>query len=216
MKKIFLFIMCMFLFLTPAVLFSQNDDEQAEIIEDSPEDNEEEALYIPAYGLGDGVVAISGGALFPLFFQSLDFSTAPSNLTPGAQFSLDIEYYLNNDWRIGGDIAFAFALGINQKTLFLVPVSAKIVREFTFQPFVVPVSIGLGVNFSAYKEMFKIDPLIKPEAGLYYNFNGEWLFGIKAGYSWVPQFIYQNDSWDESRFGNFFHISLSALYHFEL
>lgn len=167
------------------------------------------------YGLGDQMFLINAGLNIPLFFQSESGSTAATHLSLGGLGSLEVDFFLNNNLTVGGEFGGNFSFSPNGRTLFLVPVTAKVSWIFHVYPFDFPVFFGSGVDFMRLGNELFVGPIVMPGAGAYWNFTAKWSFGLRAVYWWVPE-IYLGTSPppSRSRFGNFLELSLSALYHF--
>jgi hypothetical protein len=178
---------------------------------------DEEEIFVPVYSLGDQTLRINLGMFAPLFFFGGPDGPAPANLTIGGAGSLAWESYLTNNFTVGAEIGGSFSFTPNFRTLFMVPIAARTSYIFQFYPFEVPVTLGLGVNFSALGDERKIDPFAKAGAAFYWNYSSQWAFGGNLFYWFVPQF-YRDDPeigrFDATRYGNFLEFTLSALYHF--
>ena len=167
------------------------------------------------YGLGDQMFLINAGPQIPLFYQSETGAISPTNLTVGGLGSLEVDFFLNNNLTVGGEFGGSFAFSPNNRTLFMVPVTAKVSWIFHLYPFDFPVFFGAGVNFMRLDNELFVGPIARPGVAAYWNFTSKWSFGLRAVYWWVPEIYFgQSPPPDRSRFGNFLDISLSALYHF--
>lgn len=171
---------------------------------------------VDSYSLGDQMLSLNLGLFVPLFFSGTSTGVEKTNLSLGAGGSLNWASFLNNNWALGVDIGGAFAFSPNARTLFLVSITPRITYFFRSYPFDFPVFLETGVNFSRLQNDFKIDPIVRPGAGVLWNFNSNWAFGLNTTYWWIPQ-IYTGASsvpTTETRFGNFLDVNLTALYHF--
>lgn len=167
------------------------------------------------YGLGDQMFVINAGLFAPLFFQSESGTVFPTNLTLGATGSLELDVFLNNNLTAGVNFGGAFSFSPNKHALFLIPITAKLSWIFHIYPFDFPVSLGAGVNFMRLDNQFYIGPIVRPGVGGYWNVTSKWSLGVRAAYWWVPEVYFgPSPPASRSRFGNFFELSLSALYHF--
>jgi hypothetical protein len=181
----------------------------------TPKPSKPKVAKAQLYGLGDQMFLINAGLQIPLFFQSTSGSVAPTNLSLGGLGSLEVEFYLNNNLTIGGEFGGSFAFSPNSRSLFLVPVTAKISWIFHAYPFDFPVFFGAGIDFMRLNNELYVGPIARPGFGAYWNFNSSWAFGLRAVYWWVPEIYFgPSPPADRTRFGNFLELSLSAIYHF--
>ena len=100
------------------------------------------------------------------------------------------------------------------RTLTMIPVSFVTEYYFIAYPFEFPIYINTGISLNTLDNYFKITPSIKPGAGVYWNFNGEWAFGLNVDYWFIPELYFSEEYASESRIGNFLQANLSAVYHF--
>lgn len=175
---------------------------------------EEEPVEV--YTLGDQTLSINAGLFVPLFFHSLSQTPAiqASRLSLGGVGSLNWNSYLNNDIRVGAELAGTFSFSPNGWALLMVNLAAKGTYILRMFPFEVPLSLGVGVNFTRFKELFHVEPILKPGASFYWTYNSEWSFGGNLTYWWIPQIVFGDRYEGQSGFGNFLEFTLSALYHF--
>jgi len=109
-----------------------------------------------------------------------------------------------------------FAFTPNRNALYMIPLAARVTYFLRAYPYEFPLSVAAGVNFSRFGESFKIDPIVIPGVGFYWNLNTEWAFGIDLRYWIVPQ-LYLGQSGissDDNRLGNFLSTTASVLYRF--
>jgi hypothetical protein len=167
------------------------------------------------YSLGDQTMSINAGVFLPLFMWPTGVvllapssgSGSPPHLTPGAVGSLSWAAYVAPQIRIGMDIAGNFTLDPNANVLLMLPFIGKASYIFTFYPFEVPITLGIGANIVKYTTFSAIDVLLRPGAGFYWIYNSSWSFGANLNY-WLDM------QWASGRAANFLEFSLSALYHF--
>jgi hypothetical protein len=196
------FIVSLFVFCNCAFLSAQNNG------------NEEEADFIPAYGLGDQMFTLNGGIMVPLFFQNPGKGVEETNLSIGGVGSLGWSAYLGNHLSLGVELAGMFSVSPLKRVLGMIPITAKISYFFRSYPFEIPIFLGLGVNFITFDEYLYIGPIAKPGVAFYWNFHPEWSLGLQASYWWVPEFYTEPERSSYTRFGNFLEITFSGLYHF--
>jgi len=179
-------------------------------------DEEPDEAFVPQYSLGDQSLGINLGMLIPLFFTGGPDGVEGANLTLGGAGSLAWSSYLSNNTTLGVELGGSFALTANRRSLFMVPIGVTGSYVFRPYPWEFPVSIGLGVNFSALEDARKTDPFIKIGGSAMWNFSTQWAFGANLHWWFIPQ-IYLDRSpagSGESRLGNFLALTFSALYHF--
>lgn len=171
--------------------------------------------FVPTYALGDQILAINLGMFIPLFFYGGPSGVENTQLTLGGTGSLHWSAFLNNNMAVGIEGGGMFALTPNRRTLFMLPLMARYTYFFRAYPWEFPVHIGAGFNFSRLEENFKVDPIVKPGFSVLWNYNAEWAFGANFSYWWVPQ-VYRGPDppSEDSRYGNFMDVTLSAVYHF--
>ncbi len=166
------------------------------------------------YGLGDQTLSINAGMFIPLFLLptwTVLLAGNPSHLTLGVVGSLSWAAYVSPRVRVGADIAGNFTLDPNSNVLLMLPFVVKGTYIFSFYPFEVPVTMGIGANLVKYTTLSTIDLLLRPGAAFYWDFSSSWAFGFNLNYWFDMQF---NTDPSLTRFGNFLEFSLSALYHF--
>ena len=203
MNRNLFIILIIFILFSSYNVFAQEDEEQEEYFED-------------AYGLGDQTFTITAGLFHPLFYSTPDFEFVDDNLSMGGCGSLQWNAYINSNWSLGGEFGGMFAFTPNDRILYMMPLTFKVTRYFRNYPFEFPVFIGAGFSFNSVADAFHLDPILKPGAGAYWNFNEEWAFGFNLVYWWVPQ-IYTGSGKvpaSHTRFGHFIETSLSAMFRF--
>jgi hypothetical protein len=166
------------------------------------------------YALGDQTMSINAGLFVPLFLLPSGvvlLAGNPSQLSLGAVGSLSWAAYVSPVIRLGVDVAGNFTLSPNSNVLLMLPFIAKAAYVFTFYPFELPISLGVGMNIVKYTSLSSIDLLLRPGASFYWIYNSSWSFGLNAYYWFDMQF---NTSPGSTRYGSFLEFSLSALYHF--
>jgi hypothetical protein len=166
------------------------------------------------YSLGDQTLSINAGMFIPLFLLptgTVLLSGNPSHLTLGVVGSLAWAAYITPKIRLGADVAGNFTLDPNSNVLLMLPFVVKGTYIFSFYPFEVPVTMGIGANIVKYTTLSSLDLLLRPGAAFYWIFNSSWSFGFNLNYWFDMQF---NTDPSLTRFGNFLEFSLSALYHF--
>lgn len=179
---------------------------------------DDEEITEQTYELGDQYFTIRLGPMIPLFFRDPGEGEINStNLGLGGTGALSWQGYLNDRWSIGGELAGTFMNSVNQRTLFMVPISVRLSYLFSSWPFEFPVHVSAGGAFQSLEGDTYFGPIVKPGAGAWWNATPEWAFGLNAEYWWVPQF-YRGASdrpeKSDTRFGNFLDITVGARYSF--
>ncbi len=182
----------------------------------SQEDNEDEEYIEEVYGLGDQTFTITAGVIHPLFYSTTDFEFNDTNLTMGGAGSLSWNGFISSKVSLGGEFGGMFAFSPNDRILYMMPLTFKVSYYFRSYPFEFPIYCGAGISFNSISDAFHLDFILKPGASVFWNFNPEWAFGFNLVYWWVPQ-IYTGDGMvpaSHTRFGSFLETSLSALFRF--
>lgn len=177
--------------------------------------------FLEPYSRGNQTFSINAGLLIPLFIlfpkgqpSSNDvFISLKNQLSLGGIGSLEWATFLNNRWTIGVGLAGSFAFTPQEKTHSLIPITANLTYNFLFNSFEIPVIMGAGFVVNKVDNLVYFGSIAKIGTGLFYNINAEWGFGIRAQYWLVPE-IYFGDMSDNTAFGNFMDIGLSAKFHF--
>ena len=169
--------------------------------------------------LGDQTFTISAGLYVPLFtvllndYGGYDAGAIKANLKPGGAGSLAYSFYLSPNWKLGLQFSGSFAKDINGNFAYTIPINVK--GTYEFHPgnrITVPLHLGVGIAMSSWRENFIVDPILRPGAGVYFDWNFEWSFGMDISWWFIPQLTADDKS--ENSIGNFMDITLSAEYHF--
>lgn len=171
--------------------------------------------FVPTYGIGDQMISLNLGLFIPLFFSGGD-GIQGTNLSLGGTGHLAWSGFLTDQLAIGGEFGGMFAFSPNGNPLYMVPLAARLTYFLRRFPFEFPLTLAAGISFNSFNESFKVDPIVIPGVGAYWNLNTEWAFGIDLRYWWVPQlYLGQSEiSTDDTRFGNFLATTASVLYRF--
>ncbi len=177
---------------------------------------QEDEQFVPTYGLGDQMISLNLGLFIPLFFSGGPDGITATNLSLGATGHLAWSGYLSDSMAVGGEFGGMFAFSPNSNPLYMIPLAARFTYIIRRYPFEFPLTLAGGINFVTYNESFKVDPILIPGAGVYWNLDTEWAFGVDLRYWIVPQ-LYLGQSGissDDNRLGNFLAITASVLYRF--
>ena len=175
---------------------------------------------LPMYGLGDQMFSINLGLFIPLFFYNPvagvlpEDRFAPTNLSLGGAGSLEWAAFLSDKISLGAELEGMFSISPLKRVLLMIPLTAKLSYFFRAYPFEIPIFIGAGVNFAKLGDELFVGPILKPGIAGYWDINSEWGIGLRASYWWFPQIYLRDPLKDDTRFGNFMEVTLSALYHF--
>ena len=180
----------------------------------TPASAQDQVLTFDHRVAGDRAMTLQMGPILPLFFQSLAGTISATHLTPGGSLAIDVDFYLDDNLRLGGGIKGMAAFGINNHTLFMVPLMFRTTWELKSFPWSFPVGFGTGFAFTSYLNHSWLDPFIQPTAGAYWNVSPSWSFGVDLSYWLLADLYFGTPPASESRLGNFAELSLGSIYHF--
>jgi hypothetical protein len=202
-------------FVLAASLAVAQADKAPQAPADNPEDGKERSVFaLEGHQLGDQTLAINAGLMVPLFFQEFDGTYHGTNLTVGGMGELQWSAYVSPNIRIGLDIGGSFARSPNDRTLFLMPITAKAAWVFSLSRFEFPVSLGAGINIVRYREWSHVDFILKPGVGGYWRYDSNWSFGLNLAW-WLDFQAATGDQPDnQARMGNFLMITPGVFYNF--
>ncbi|PIE04949.1 MAG: hypothetical protein CSA76_01515 [Spirochaetales bacterium] len=170
---------------------------------------------------GDQTFNISAGIFIPLPVMLLNdwpasgynAGVTSSKLAVGGVGSLAYNFHITGNIKAGLQLAGSFSKDINKNFMYSIPILIKGAYEFHPHGRIsVPLSLGLGINMTSYKDNFLVDMILRPGAGVYYDWSYEWSFGLDISYWFVPQL--SPKSKEQWSIGNFMDITLGAEYHF--
>jgi len=184
----------------------------------SAQEDAPEIIAVDYHIKGDQVFSIEAGLFLPLFFA--DFTPGDSdkgalsstNLSLGGSGFLSYCGYLNNHWRIGGEFGGIFAYSPNENLFSMVPIMVKSSYEiYLNQQFSLPLYLSAGISLTSYLDNFRVDPILIPGIGFFWNYGAEWSFGVKYNY-WLVAEIFEEEKY--TILGNFSDVKLAVEYHF--
>jgi len=185
---------------------------------------EREVVGVPFYELGDQNLMIGLGSTTLLFVHNpyADPGERAQRLDRtriGGLGFLRWNAFVGENISVGAELSGSFMSSPNRhRTLFQVPITARLGYTFVRYPFEFPVHMGLGINFMTLEERFYFGPTAQAGGGVLYNATADWAFGLETRYSWVPEnYTGGRDDGPEdtdTRFGNFLQINLVARYNF--
>lgn len=161
---------------------------------------------------GDGILSLALGTTLSVgFVDPSDWSYLPPTTDPGFGFSLSYARFLNGSWALAGDLSGGFINTVNDRRLFIAPISLRAIRAFAFGPFVIAPSFGAGVAISALLDSKHADGLVKFGSSFLWRATSDMSYGLNVFGNIIPQ-IYANAP-DQNRIGAFLEATLSVAYH---
>lgn len=160
---------------------------------------------------GDQFIRFALGVSAPLFNITPSGIETDTNLFMGGAGSIWYAQYIAPRVVLGGELNFCFNNTLGQNLLFYLPVTFKATYVFIFDRFQVPLSVGAGFAFQSYNGLNYFGPILKPEAGVFYQYSPEWSFGATANWNIIPQW-YKDSS--GNRTGNILDTFVGVRYHF--
>lgn len=130
-------------------------------------------------------------------------------LKVGGSGTLGYMHFLTGSLAVGGDASFAYMPTIGENTLTCIPLMARVMYQFSFHKFEVPIMLGIGGAFESYVGDMYFGLIIKPEIGFFYRHSPSWSVGLTAGWNLMPQWT-KNSSY----FGVIMDAGISVRYHF--
>ncbi|MCL2800876.1 MAG: hypothetical protein FWD28_03875 [Treponema sp.] len=186
------------------VLMAQDSSPDAE----TDWDNYSSELYVR----GDQTFSISLGVAFPtLFLNNGQFLSHNIDPPVGGSGFLVYNYYFGPRLFVGGEAGGFVLPTLANNTIYIVMLGGRVGTQFVYGRFEFPLSVSLGMSWQNYLNLGYYGFYVRANAAAYFRVFNEWSFGLKAGWSWLPQWT--NDS-SKNVDGNFFDITISARYHF--
>jgi hypothetical protein len=181
-----------------------------------PEEEEPVEEPFTVYSLGQQSLSISAGLFIPLFYQSFasgEYFTN-TNLSLGGVGSLQWGIHLSNSWMAGLEVSGMFSKSIQERYLYMVPITAKGSYIIHFFPFEFPIYLGTGMNVVRYGNQTQLNWILKPGFSSIWKYNINWGFGLNVVYWWILQPWRFDDDPEKDLMGNFLEITLTAQYNF--
>ncbi len=150
----------------------------------------------------------------------VDIPLRPAIPQLGVGFSGTLGYmrFLTGNFAVGGDASFAYMPTIGENTITLIPLMARVMYQFAFHKFEVPIMLGIGGAFESYVGDMYFGLIIKPEIGFFYRHSPSWSVGLTAGCSLMPQWANsEKGPWwkvTSSYFGVIMDAGVTVRYHF--
>jgi len=181
----------------------------------SAQDVQEE--FLEPYSQGSQTFSINAGLLFPLFMifpnHSDVIESFGSQLSLGGSGSLEWATFLNNRWSLGVGLGGTFSSTPRKNTFSFIPITANLTYNFLFNSFEVPIILGAGVSLNKVDTQVYFGTVAKIGAGFFWNMDAQWAFGIRTHYWIIPEIYFGTQS-ENTAFGNFLDLGLSAKFHF--
>lgn len=197
------------LFLAGAIFTAAAQEDGFEEDEQEPPfDSEWTFIAPPLYSRGDKTFVISLGPVFPTVFTDEGGAMEHRINAVGGTGSLGLNYFLDSNLFVGGELGLVFIGTRGKNMLFMVPMGARIGYQFILGRFEFPLSLLIGGIPQQYLDVNYFGFFMKGAASVFWRFNPSWSFGLNTAWWFVPQ-------WSaHTVMGNFFELSLSARYHF--
>lgn len=160
---------------------------------------------------GDQFIRMGLGFGFPLFNLTPDGIEGDTNMKLGGSGTVGYSRFITSKIALGGEIAFSFNPTLGENLYFYLPLTFKATYAFVFNRIHVPVSLSTGFAFQTYNNTSYFGPILKPEAGAYFQYSPEWSYGASLGWNIIPQW-YKDGA--NNRTGNILEAILSVRYHF--
>ncbi len=176
----------------------------------APEQPDTELDYQPIRK-GDQFIKIDVGISKGLFYLAPEGIVTETNLKLGGTASLGFSRFITNKIALGGEMSFSFNTTIGSNLYFYLPLTFKGTYELVYRRIHVPLSLGAGFAFQTHNHNNYFGPILKPEVGVYFQYNPEWTIGLITAWNCIPQF-YDNSSFN--RTGNILDVKAGIRYHF--
>lgn len=164
-----------------------------------------------AFERGDGMLTLSLGTMVPLgFYDPSGAAFLPANSNLGFAFSLSYAGFLNDKWALAGDLAGGFIGTVNDRRLFVAPLSLRAIRVFPLGAFTIAPTAGLGVAITALDNDKHVDALAKFGSSLLWRASTDMSYSFNIFGDVVPQFYADST---QNRVGFFMEATLSVSYH---
>ena len=164
-----------------------------------------------AFERGDGMLSLSLGTMIPLGFYDPSGATfLPANSNLGFAFSLSYAGFLNDKWALAGDLSGGFIGTVNDRRLFVAPLSLRAIRVFPLGIFTIAPTAGLGLAITALDNDKHVDALAKFGSSLLWRASTDMSYSLNIFGDVVPQFYADST---QNRVGFFMEATLSVSYH---
>ena len=163
---------------------------------------------------GSQAIALAVGVNVPLFILPADAEATQNNtLGIGAAFGLQYQYFVLNHLSLGGSLFGSFATTLAGQSLFVAPISAHAAYWWGDSPIEYTAGLDLGMTVMRLSGDGMLTPFAKVGGGAYYKLDKSWSLGGLASMWFIPE-IHIGEYSELTRYGGFFDVSVSAVYHF--
>jgi len=160
---------------------------------------------------GDQFIRMGLGPSISLFNLTPDGIETDTKMKMGGTGTVGYSRFINTKVALGGEIAFSFNPTLGENLYFYLPLTFKATYAFVFNRIHVPVSLATGFAFQTYNSTSYFGPILKPEAGAYFQYSPDWSFGVSLGWNIIPQW-YKDGA--NNRTGNILESVIGVRYHF--
>lgn len=204
-------IISMLLALAALTALGAQSEKPADTPASKPDSKPESSFDYEPIRAGDQFIKVTLGPTFSLFNYGYGGVHTDTNMKLGASGTLGYSRFINSRVALGGELSFAFNPTLAQNLFFYLPIVFSGSYEFVFNRIHVPLTLAGGFAFQTYNNESYFGPILRPEAGVWFQFNPEWSFGAQASWNVIPQF-YSTSSYN--RTGNIVDAMLGFRYHF--
>ena len=204
-------IISMLLALATIAALGAQSEKPADTPATKPDSKPDTSLQYEPIRAGDQYIKVTVGPTFPLFNLGSSGVNTDTNMNLGASGSLGYARFITSRIALGGELSFAFNPTLAQNLYFYLPIVFSGSYEFVFDRIHVPLTLAGGFAFQTYNTESYFGPILRPEAGVWFQYSPEWSFGVQGVWNVIPQ-IYSNSSYN--RTGNIVDATLGFRYHF--
>lgn len=211
MKRLIYCVILVFAFLpTLSAQTNPTKPQETEPGDEYPTDSGDDYGFEPIRK-GDQYIRVGVGIEVPLFNIGPDGFETETNMRLGGTGIIGYSRFITSRISLGGELAFAFNSTLGENMFLALPLTLKGTYEFVYKDFRFPVSVAVGGALHNYRGRHFFGPILKPEAGCYYQYSPEWSFGITTAVNVLPQW-YDNSA--DNRVGNLLDVTMNLRYHF--
>jgi hypothetical protein len=177
---------------------------------------------------GDFSLGIELGTSIALGYTDKNGDLNPGNITPGLLLGLELEWYLNNSFKLGAGFNGLMAWSPNGNAVYVAPMTIVGTYELKLNPrtyalpllgeqtlaFSFPLKLGAGVAQSSYLDSKSLDFIATGGLGAFVHPDSNFGYGLMASYWFIPQVHSGEGSVpaDHTRTGHFLEITLGLTY----
>ena len=178
------------------------------------QDLQENPYFGGLHKKGSQLIEINVGAGIPLFIVPASPTPGdPNPLDIGASLNIGYQYFIGNNFTIGGALCGAYNGTIGGRNLFMAPLSFR--TGYWFGKGSIEASVGGDVGFVIMRLSGNgvISPFAKAGGGAYFQVTDAWSLGGQVYWWLIPEIHFGTEA-AYTRYGNFLELSLGAVYHF--